>query len=167
MDRRRTAVYLKSGIPLGVLMPAPAITTILLNRFSLIFAAMSSKVCCRAVPRGPPNRPLDPQHLINADLYTFEKSHLKFLQRTQQNYITILTDNQIQINTVDSSVRENMVTRSSDGKSFSLTDLKKNIIIRMSTRYTWLLLKHKTILLSQNRDNSYKNLLQCSNIHNS
>lgn len=39
------SLYLKSGIPLGVLMPAPAITTILLNLRSLIFSAMSFRVC--------------------------------------------------------------------------------------------------------------------------
>lgn len=61
-------LYLKSGIPLGVLIPAPAITTILLNLCSLIFSAMSPRVCWWTLPRPPPNSLLMPPHLIKAAL---------------------------------------------------------------------------------------------------
>lgn len=39
-------LYLKSGMPLGVLIPAPAITTTRLYFFSWMFLVMSSRVCC-------------------------------------------------------------------------------------------------------------------------
>lgn len=48
------ASYLKSGIPLGVLMPAPAITTTLLCFFFLMSLAMSFRVCCSVA--APPLR---------------------------------------------------------------------------------------------------------------
>lgn len=53
-------IYLKSGMPLGVLIPAPAITTILLQRRSLTFFATSSRVRCpSAAPPPLEKRPRD------------------------------------------------------------------------------------------------------------